>query len=727
MAKKIMIQGTMSNAGKSLICAGLCRILSQDGYHVAPFKSQNMALNSYITEDGLEMGRAQAVQAEAAGVSPQVEMNPILLKPTNDTGSQVIVNGQVTGNMGAKEYYSRKKELVLEIQKAFHTLEEKYDIIVIEGAGSPAEINLKQNDIVNMGLAKMVDAPVLLVGDIDRGGVFAQLTGTLLLLEPEEKERIKGLIINKFRGDKSILDPGVDMLEKRTGIPVVGVTPYLNVEIEDEDSLSDRFFRKKQPEQYDGPKVRIAVVKLPRLSNFTDFMLLENDPMVDLCYASSAKQLDNQDMVIVPGTKNTIGDLLWMRQSGMEAAVLKAAHRGAVVWGICGGYQMLGEWIRDPLNTESGDEIRGMGLLPVETVFAAEKTRTRVSGRFENVTGIFQKLQGTEFEGYEIHMGETRQIGDGKKEPLCSLTDQCSGKTSPDGLTNENIYGTYVHGILDGEKVVTEIIRTLADKKNIRVEEISRTSLKSFKEVQYDLLAEALRKHLDMEMIYEILGLSGNKQTRKKKSLEMENILPGQIEKRSFEIISEELEERGIRLKEEQAPIIKRCIHTSADFDYASSLIFSDGAIACALKALREGASIVTDTQMGRAGINKRLLAEYGGEVYCFMSDPDVAEEAKRNGTTRAVASMEKACRLNKKVIFAIGNAPTALIHLKKLIRDGKIVPALIIGVPVGFVNVEAAKEQILEQTKIPYIVAGGRKGGSNIAACICNALLYML
>ena len=275
-----MIQGTMSNAGKSLLCAGLCRIFKQDGYQVAPFKSQNMALNSFITEDGLEMGRAQVVQAEAAGVAPQVEMNPILLKPTNDVGSQVIVNGEVLKNMSAREYFAYKKQLIPDIMKAFHKLEEENDIIVIEGAGSPAEINLKKDDIVNMGLAKMVDAPVLLVGDIDRGGVFAQLLGTLMLLEDDEKERVKGLVINKFRGDKTILDPGIVMLEERGGIPVVGVTPYMQVEIEDEDSLTERFNMTKGgkgAEERIG-LVDIAVIRTPRISNFTDFMLLENAP-----------------------------------------------------------------------------------------------------------------------------------------------------------------------------------------------------------------------------------------------------------------------------------------------------------------------------------------------------------------------------------------------------------------------------------------------------------------
>ena len=303
MAGKIMIQGTMSNAGKSLLCAGLCRIFRQDGYKVAPFKSQNMALNSFITEDGLEMGRAQVVQAEAAGIPPQVEMNPILLKPTNDVGSQVIVNGEVLKNMSAREYFAYKKQLVPDIMKAFHKLEEENDIIVIEGAGSPAEINLKKDDIVNMGLAKMVDAPVLLVGDIDRGGVFAQLLGTLMLLEEDEKQRVKGLIINKFRGDKTILDPGIVMLEERGQIPVVGVTPYMQVEIEDEDSLTERFEGGKGG-NVSGEAiglVDIAVIRTPRISNFTDFMLLENAPGVNLRYVKNPRELGEPDMIILPG------------------------------------------------------------------------------------------------------------------------------------------------------------------------------------------------------------------------------------------------------------------------------------------------------------------------------------------------------------------------------------------------------------------------------------------
>ena len=365
MAKAIMIQGTMSNAGKSLLAAGLCRIFKQDGYRVAPFKSQNMALNSFITEEGLEMGRAQVMQAEAAGIKPSVLMNPILLKPTNDVGSQVIVNGEVLGNMSARDYFAYKKKLIPDIMKAYDTLAAENDIIVIEGAGSPAEINLKQDDIVNMGMAKLAKAPVLLVGDIDRGGVFAQLIGTVMLLEDDEKEMVKGLIINKFRGDKTILDPGVEMLEERSGIPVVGVAPYLQIEVEDEDSLTERFDSQQEVGQID-----IAVIRVPRISNFTDFNPFENIPGVSLRYVKHIHELKHPDMVILPGTKNTMGDLQWMRESGMEAAVLKLAAAGTVIFGVCGGYQMLGEILSDPDGVEAGGTMKGMGLLPMDTVFA---------------------------------------------------------------------------------------------------------------------------------------------------------------------------------------------------------------------------------------------------------------------------------------------------------------------------------------------------------------------
>ncbi|WP_075718384.1 cobyric acid synthase [Roseburia sp. 499] len=497
MAKSIMIQGTMSNVGKSLIAAGLCRIFKQDGYKVAPFKSQNMALNSYITKEGLEMGRAQVVQAEAAGVEPSVFMNPILLKPTNDIGSQVIVNGEVIGNMSAREYFAYKKQLIPEILKAYENLDKEYDIIVIEGAGSPAEINLKQDDIVNMGMAKMVKAPVLLVGDIDRGGVFAQLVGTIMLLEDDEKAMIKGTIINKFRGDKTILDPGIEMLEEMTKIPVVGVTPYMQVDIEDEDSLSERFARKNSQGVVD-----IAVIRLPRISNFTDFAVLEGMAEVNLRYVDRVEKLGNPDMILLPGTKNTMADLRWLRESGLEAAILKAQQKGTVIFGICGGYQMLGELLEDPEGVEEGGTLRGMGLLPAKTIFTVEKTRTRVSGEIQQFSGMFQRLSGKKLEGYEIHMGVTSI--NGKAESFSIISEE--GKVSKsDGACIENVYGTYVHGIFDEDGIAEELVRILAEKKGIYLEEQQNVDRHAHKESQYDLLADTLRKYLDMDRVYEIL------------------------------------------------------------------------------------------------------------------------------------------------------------------------------------------------------------------------------
>lgn len=524
MAKTIMIQGTMSNAGKSLICAGLCRILRQDGYRVAPFKAQNMALNSYITADGLEMGRAQVVQAEAAGILPEAAMNPILLKPTNDTGSQVIVNGKVLGQMSARDYFAYKKRLIPEVEKAFRNLQKRFDIIVIEGAGSPAEINLKQDDLVNMGMAKMAKSPVLLVGDIDRGGVFAQLFGTWMLLEDEEKQLVKGLIINKFRGDKSILLPGVAMLEERCGLPVVGVAPYMQVELEDEDSLTERFSRQGR-----GGAVDIAVIRMPRISNFTDFLLLEHMDGAAVRYVDCVRDLRNPDMIILPGTKNTMADLLWMRQNGLEAAVLKEAARGTVIWGICGGYQMLGKVLKDDGHVEEGGRLKGMGLLPVSTDFVSQKRRTRVTGRFLEVTGILSGLQGLAFDGYEIHMGETVFEGTAMSEltdvtvgaPMSDHTDVTEGAVvsehtdgtaggwtaagTPDGISRGNIYGTYVHGIFDREEVAGTVVQALAKRKGISVECGKTGDLHAFKEEQYDMLAAGLREHLDLEQIYEII------------------------------------------------------------------------------------------------------------------------------------------------------------------------------------------------------------------------------
>ena len=505
MAKAIMIQGTMSNAGKSLLAAGLCRIFKQDGYKVAPFKSQNMALNSFITEEGLEMGRAQVMQAECCKIKPSVLMNPILLKPTNDTGSQVIVNGEVLGNMGAREYFAKKKSLIPDIMKAYRKLEEQYDILVIEGAGSPAEINLKEEDIVNMGMAKLAKAPVLLVGDIDRGGVFAQLIGTTMLLEDEERKMVKGLVINKFRGDKTILDPGIAMLEEMSGIPVVGVAPYMQIEVEDEDSLTERFDRNQEVGLID-----LAVIRLPRISNFTDFNPFESMPGVSLRYVQHVSELKYPDLIFLPGTKNTMEDLKWLRQSGMEAAILQRAASGTVIFGVCGGYQMLGETLSDPHGVEAGGSMKGMGLLAMDTVFDAEKTRTRVNGQFERLTGDLRGLSGIRLEGYEIHMGTTtRKAGVNAMTTLDNFAASANASSTQekkaDGAFSGNVYGTYVHGVFDKEGVAKTIVQALGQKKGIDTREITGMDFAAFKESQYDILAKELRRHLDMEQIYRIL------------------------------------------------------------------------------------------------------------------------------------------------------------------------------------------------------------------------------
>ena len=475
-----MIQGTASNAGKSLLAAGLCRIFKQDGYRAAPFKSQNMALNSFITRDGLEMGRAQVMQAEAAGIEPDVRMNPILLKPTGDMASQVIVNGEVRGNYAAKDYFRDKTALIPEVKKAYESLAAEYDIIVIEGAGSPAEINLKRDDIVNMGMAKLAKAPVLLVGDIDRGGVFASLAGTMLLLDPDERALVKGTVINKFRGDLSILEPGLRTLEQLTGVPVLGVVPYLSLDVDDEDSLADRFSRKMEKAAVD-----IAVIRLPRISNFTDFNPLEYLDGVSLRYVGSVAELGEPDLVILPGTKNTMGDLRFLRESGLEAKILRHAAAGKPVIGICGGYQMLGETLFDPEGVEYGGEMAGLGLLPVSTVFAGKKTRAQVRGVLPPLSGIFSSLSGQPYEGYEIHMGVTG----------------AGGIVTGRG----NVYGTYLHGFFDREEVTKAVAGALFRQKGLNPDAVHAFDIAAYKEEQYDKLAAAVRSALDMAALYRIL------------------------------------------------------------------------------------------------------------------------------------------------------------------------------------------------------------------------------
>ena len=493
-AKCIMVQGTMSGAGKSLLCTALCRIFAQDGYKVAPFKSQNMALNSFVTRAGLEMGRAQVVQAQAAGVEPDVRMNPILLKPSSDVGSQVIVNGEVRGDMPARAYFRQKKALIPDILRAYESLAQEYDILVIEGAGSPAEINLKADDIVNMGLAKLVDAPVLLVGDIDRGGVFAQLYGTVALLEADERARICGLIINKFRGDVEILRPGLAMLEDKTHLPVLGVVPYTRADIEDEDSLSERLQSSKAVKPLD-----LAVVRLPHISNFTDFMPLEQHPLLGVRYVQNVRELGSPDLIILPGTKNTVADLLWLRQCGLEAAVQKLAKRGTPILGVCGGYQMLGRTLDDTLGSESGQPqtLRGLALLPTDTVFTAEKHRAQVTAT------AAAPFAGASLTGYEIHTGRTAVQG----TPFCTQADG-----TPEGCVQGTVFGTYLHGLFDSGELTEKLAAYLCRQKGLCPEAAAPISMERYRAQQFDLLADSVRAALDLPAVYAAMGLSSSKE-----------------------------------------------------------------------------------------------------------------------------------------------------------------------------------------------------------------------
>ena len=485
MSKAIMIQGTMSGVGKSLLTAALCRIFRQDGYRVAPFKSQNMALNSYITPDGLEIGRAQALQAEAAGIEPSALMNPVLLKPTTDVGSQVIVNGRVRGNMRAAAYFRRKKELLPDIRSAFAQLSSQYDVIVVEGAGSPVELNLKQDDIVNMGLAALLRIPVLLTGNIDCGGVFAQLLGTFSLLEPSEQSLVKGLIVNQFRGDRALFQDGISILEQKSGLPVLGVVPYIRHDLEDEDSLSQRLEKSQNTGIID-----IAVIRFPKISNFSDFDVFSQYSGVSVRYVSAPEQLGNPDLLVLPGTKSTISDMHWMRETGMEQAVTALAERGFPLFGICGGFQMLGREIADPDGTECGGSVRGLALLPCRTVFRADKMQTRTEGRFCEVSGFFSCLSQARFYGYELHMGVTESAGE-------QLTD-CGGTYCG------NIAGCYVHGIFDSAEVSGALIRALYQARGLRYQG-EAADRRAHREQQLDRLADTVRGSLDIPKICQIM------------------------------------------------------------------------------------------------------------------------------------------------------------------------------------------------------------------------------
>lgn len=484
----LMLAGTGSDVGKSIIAAAFCRIFLQDGYHPAPFKAQNMALNSYATPEGLEIGRAQAVQTEAAGVPCHTDMNPLLLKPSSDHTSQVVLNGRPIGNRNAYEYFRRegREELRKEVHAAFDRLAVRYNPVVMEGAGSISEINLRDSDLVNLPMAMHAGADVILVADIDRGGVFASVYGSVMLLRPEERKHIKGILINKFRGDIRLFESGVKMLEDLCGVPVVGVVPYYkDIYIEEEDSV---MLQTKNIRAGQG-KVNVAVVLLRHLSNFTDFNVLERDPRVHLFYTNNTDELMKADIILLPGSKSTLSDLYELRRNGVAQAIVRAHREGATVMGICGGYQLMGREVCDPDHVEGEIErLPGLGLLPVSTRMQGEKVTRQVRFRFLEDSAVC--------EGYEIHMGTTTPLADVPVSPLNHLAD---GRE--DGyFVDRTCMGTYVHGILDNPSVIDYLLEPFADK-------LKETAFdyKAFKEEQYDKLAAHVRKHVDLPLIYQIL------------------------------------------------------------------------------------------------------------------------------------------------------------------------------------------------------------------------------
>jgi adenosylcobyric acid synthase len=492
-----MIQGTGSSVGKSIICAALLRMLKQDGHRVAPFKAQNMALNSFATKEGLEMGRAQVLQAQAAGIEPSVLMNPVLLKPTSDRRSQVIVNGKPIGNMTAMEYHLFKPRLQKFVQESYDALESTVDFVVIEGAGSPAEINLRDGDIVNMAMAEMADAPVLLAGDINLGGVFASLYGTVMLLTEPERARVKGVLINKFRGDREILSPGLTMLEDLIQVPVAGVVPWMDVDLEDEDSVTDRF--QKMPGAGD---VDVAVVRLPHISNFTDFQALSLMDGVRVRYIERASELEGADVIILPGTKNTIEDLLEIQSRGISAAVVCHARAGGLVIGVCGGYQMLGCHLTDPYGVESQvREVAGLGLIDMEVTFLPDKTTVQASGMVSGDGCWLEAIDGAAVDGYEIHAGVNRPEPDAV--PWLHLTT----RAGVDGLRNPegNVLGSYLHGLFDNGHLCRALAGEVRRRKGLSASGAMPLTMEEFRERELDRLASVVRASLDMDLIYKIL------------------------------------------------------------------------------------------------------------------------------------------------------------------------------------------------------------------------------
>jgi adenosylcobyric acid synthase len=502
-----MVLGTASDEGKSLTVGALCRILRQDGFDVAPFKAQNMALNSFATRDGHEIGRAQAMQAQAARVEPHVDMNPILLKPTSDVGSQVVVNGKVLGNYSGTDYYGLKPQLLEAVSSAYRRLADRYEVVVLEGAGSPVEMNLKDRDIVNMKMAEIADAACLLVTDIDRGGVFASLVGTYTLLEPQERSRFFGFLVNKFRGDVSLFTPGIGYLEERLSQPCLGVIPYLhNHGIDDEDSVSlER--RASRPPSDRTDCLCVCVVGLPYLSNFTDFTALENVPDVTVYYTRRPEEGRAADVLILPGSKNTIPDLLWLRRNGWEPVIKSHAAAGKPLVGICGGFQMLGREIRDPDHTESDIEfVSGLNLLDFTTVLEREKVTRQATARLAKPNCLGGDQADPQFIGYEIHLGETF-LRDGT-QPLFNLQRLDDDQGHYDGAISSDgrVFGTYLHGLFDsaeGLALLLSHFRKICGKKNTNSGLIDPTAES---EKRYDALAQHYRSNLKMDVIYRALG-----------------------------------------------------------------------------------------------------------------------------------------------------------------------------------------------------------------------------
>ncbi len=501
-AKTLMVQGTGSSVGKSLLVTALCRIFRQDGCNVAPFKAQNMSLNSAVTPDGAEIGRAQAVQAEAAGVLPTACMNPVLLKPEADYRSQLVVMGRPVGVLESRNFNRRREGLWEVVTQALDTLRAEYDIVVIEGAGSPAEINLRQGDIVNMEVALYARAPVLLVGDIDKGGVFASLYGTIMLLSADERALVQGTIINKFRGDISILEPGLRQLEGLTGVPVLGVVPYFqDIYIPEEDSPAARDARPRQA------ALDVAVIALPHIANFDDFDPLRRDEGVSLRFVREASSLGGPDLVIIPGTKTTVADLQYLREKGLADRLVELARRGTAILGICGGYQMLGRLLLDPDHVESGEDAApGLGLLPVATRFARTKQAHQVAGHVVAGHGLLEGAAGLPFQGYEIHMGTTQPLEDATFPMRVTRrsgrqTDSGDGCLSQDGW----VLGTYVHGLFHNAPLRHSILRQVAARKGLSLA-LKEDGFSQSRE--YDRLADLVRSSLDMGRVYRIAGLS---------------------------------------------------------------------------------------------------------------------------------------------------------------------------------------------------------------------------